>query len=109
MCMSPLPSLIFRYMLYARPADLERLLAMERVTKWISSGMLQLVRWDAVPEHPGLPYWDQRLVYNHAVLSHLGRHTFLAMLDIDEYVSSFLGGGVLRHPKPIKKRSKMPP
>lgn len=52
----------------------------------MSKGILKLIQWDAVPEHPGLPYWDQRIVYNHAVLAHLGRRAYLAMIDIDEYV-----------------------
>jgi hypothetical protein len=37
--------------------------------------------------HTGMPLWDQRLVYNHAVLAHIGRPVMLLMADLDEFVS----------------------
>ena len=58
-----------------------------RLVSWISLGILRLIKWDLVPEHEGLHYWDQRLIYNHAVLGHLGKGALLAMIDVDEYVS----------------------
>ncbi|GAX73331.1 hypothetical protein CEUSTIGMA_g785.t1 [Chlamydomonas eustigma] len=75
-----------RYIIYTRPSDVEVLSALPHISKWLMHGMLILIRWSAVGEHDGLPYWDQRVVYNHAVLAHLGRLTYLAMVDIDEYL-----------------------
>ncbi len=60
---------------------------MPQVSKWVEHGILKILKWNAVPQHEGLAYWDQRLAYNHAVLAHLGRPTFVVMLDLDEYVS----------------------
>jgi hypothetical protein len=64
------------------------LLSSPHVKRWVNRRMLLLVLWDAVDHRPATPYWDQRLVYNHAVLSYTrtGRLTYLAMVDMDEYV-----------------------
>ena len=76
------------YLLYVRPGKgMKAARAMPQLTKWADRGFLKIVQWDAVPEHVERPFWDQRLVYNHALLSHLGRATFVAIFDLDEYVS----------------------
>lgn len=38
--------------------------------------------------------WDQRMVYNHAMLALTGLDVGVAMLDVDEYVSG-AGGGLV--------------
>lgn len=77
----------FRYFMYLRPTDLQRLLAEPLMQSWVRRSVLHFIKWDVVPVHPRAPYWDQRLTYGHAVLSHLGRQTYLFMIDLDEYVS----------------------
>lgn len=83
-----------RYVAYTLPQDLQPLLLQPRILKWVSNGFLTLLKWDVVPQHPGKPLWDQRVVYTHAVLAFLGRNTYLLMSDLDEYVS----GSCLVHP-----------
>ncbi len=75
-----------RYLLYLRPADVQPFLEVPNLAKWVRQGRVVIIEWDAVDEHIGLPAWDQRLVYNHAVLAFLGRPAYLFMPDIDEYL-----------------------
>jgi hypothetical protein len=66
---------------------MEELSSLPIIKPWVEQGMLKLIHWDLFEEHTGMPLWDQRHVYNHAVLSHQGQRTLLFMPDIDEYVS----------------------
>ncbi|KAG1664178.1 hypothetical protein FOA52_011354 [Chlamydomonas sp. UWO 241] len=74
------------YLVYVLPRHADAFLACPALRPWLGAGVMHLVVWSAVPEHAGMPLWDQRLVYNHAVLAHIGRPVLLLMGDLDEFL-----------------------
>ena len=70
------------------------------IRHWVRLGFLNIINWDPVPSY--WPYWDQILIYNHAVLVFHGRPVFLAFIDIDEYVSWVRRGEVVSIHPPVK-------
>eukprot|EP00798_Chlamydomonas_sp_ICE-L_P001751 gene1751-33160_t len=76
------------HMLYVRPGDMEAVSSHARLSKWIHNGHLLLYLWKEVPFFSERPYFDQRIVYNHALLAFSSQKVYLAMIDIDEYLCS---------------------
>jgi hypothetical protein len=58
----------------------------------VAAGFVVPVVWDVTPYHARLPAWDQRLIYNHAVLSFKGSSDYLFMPDFDEYLVALRPG-----------------
>ncbi|KAG1657487.1 hypothetical protein FOA52_001402 [Chlamydomonas sp. UWO 241] len=81
-----------RYLLYLQPHDQHAVLSSLSVSKWVASGFVVPVVWDVTPYHARLPAWDQRLIYNHAVLSFKGSADYLFMPDFDEYLVALRPG-----------------
>ncbi len=69
-----------------RSADIVQFSLIPILYQYIQNGQLLLVKWDMLPDHTFLPYYDQRIVYNHANLAFTGLNVYLAMIDLDEYI-----------------------
>jgi hypothetical protein len=80
-----------RHILYMRAADILIFSEINAVKHWIKRQQLLLVLWEIfpTPKHE-TPYWDQRLVYNHAMLafSNAPSPVWLANINLDEYLMS---------------------
>ncbi|GAX82645.1 hypothetical protein CEUSTIGMA_g10071.t1 [Chlamydomonas eustigma] len=81
-----------KYILYAYPEHVEYLTQSPTLLHWAQNDVLQIVTLDALPRYLDMPHFYQRLVYNHAVLSHLGSNMYLAMIDLDEYLVPLKAG-----------------
>ena len=81
-----------RHILYLRAADILIFSEINAIKYWVKNHHLLLVLWELFPTPSyKTPYYDQRLVYNHAMLafSNAPNPVWLANIKLDEYIMSF--------------------
>lgn len=88
-----------RHVLYWRGDDARAFRGSPTVTKLVSRGRLEIVRWTMADSGVALPFkpryqgqsldnYDQAIVYNHLLLSYWGANAIIFFADLDEFFYS---------------------